>query len=190
MMKNALIAAAVIAVLIGLVVVSLYLRGDGQGKTHADAGAEKLVVHGTPRVLPDFVFTRADGGETRLAAWRGKVVVLNFWATWCAPCREEMPQLDALQARFSDAPVIVLALALDRDGAERADAFLDDLGIAHLTRGYDPSYESARMSGIFGLPTTLIIGRDGREVARLAGAAEWDSIPFRDFVRRLLAEEK
>ena len=141
-----------------------------------------LVVHPMPKSLPEINFTNASGETVKLADYQGKVVVLNLWATWCAPCREEMPSLDALQVHFKDAPVIVLALSLDRSKAESPQAFLADLGVETLVFGHDPKSRSARALGAFGLPTTIIIDREGREVARLLGEAEWHSAAVKDFI--------
>ena len=99
---------------------------------HAVGAAEAPVEVGEPRPLPALAFQDMEGAETTLAAFTGKVVVLNLWATSCAPCREEMPSLDRLQARFEDQPVVVLALSVDRAGPERVRAFLDEVGVRHL----------------------------------------------------------
>ena len=86
-----------------------------------------------------------------------------------------MPQLDALAQRYADKKVRVIALSVDRGGAQKPEAFLNDLGVAHLTRAYDPSYKSARAAKLIGLPTTLLVSPEGLEIGRLAGEADWDS---------------
>ena len=125
--------------------------------------------------LPDLALQKADGSPTALTAYRGDWLVVNFWATWCAPCRKEMPQLDALARRYQGRGVKVIALSVDRGGAEKPEKFLNELGVAHLTRLYDPSYKAARAAALIGLPTTLLISPQGQEIGRLAGEADWDA---------------
>ena len=160
--------------------------GKGGDENHAMSTATglpaELVVHAGPKPLPEVEFRNASGEGVTLGAYNGNVVVLNLWATWCAPCREEMPSLDALQAHFADAPVTVLALSLDRGKPDSPLAFLADLGVNSLVFGHDPKSRSARALGAFGLPTTIIIDPNGREVARLLGEAEWHTTAMTTFI--------
>jgi len=158
-------------------------RGDVNDLATVTAGLPAdLVVHPAPKPLPEVTFNNAAGETVTLADYRGNVVVLNLWATWCAPCREEMPSLDALQADFATAPVTVLALSLDRSKPEAPLAFLAELGVSSLAFGHDPKSRSARSLGAFGLPTTLVIDPDGHEVARLLGEAEWHTPAMQNFI--------
>ena len=149
--------------------------------------AKKFVRHANPRRLADINFVLADGKPSNLAAFAGEILVVNFWATWCAPCRREMPQLDALQNQFSGQPVRVLAISLDRGNDQKPQKFLDELGVHKLTRAHDGSYKSARQVGLIGLPTTLIIDKNGFEIGRLAGEAEWNSAPVYRLIEQILA---
>lgn len=138
-------------------------------------GPENFVTHDAVKALPAMALQTADGTLTDLTAHKGDWLVVNFWATWCAPCRKEMPQLDALAKRYDGRGVKVIALSVDRGGASKPEKFLNELGVAHLTRVYDPSYKAARAAGLIGLPTTLLVSPDGFEIGRLAGEADWDS---------------
>ena len=138
-------------------------------------GPENFITHEVPKPMPAMALQKADATPTDLAAHGGDWLVVNFWATWCAPCRKEMPQLDALAKRYQGRGVKVIALSVDRGGAEKPETFLNELGVAHLTRLYDPSYKSARAAALIGLPTTLLVSPDGQEIGRLAGEADWDS---------------
>lgn len=146
-----------------------------------------FVVHKTPEALGDISFAAADGREVKLSDWRGKVVLLNFWATWCAPCRHEMPTLDNLQAELGGDRFEVVALSLDRGGFDKPKTFFADIGIKHLTLYNDESGKSGRSLRAVGMPTTLLIGRDGSELGRLAGPAEWDSDEALALVRAALS---
>jgi thiol-disulfide isomerase/thioredoxin len=127
-----------------------------------------------PKPAPQLTFD-ADGKEVALADFRGEVVVLNLWATWCAPCRREMPSLDRLQAKYGGDGLEVIALSLDRGDIAKVRGFFDELGISHLAVYHDPKGRAGRELGAPGLPTTVVIDRAGQEIGRLLGPAEWDS---------------
>ena len=138
------------------------------------ARAEPAITTTTPQPLPELTFETMDGQPASLQAFKGKVVVLNLWATWCVPCREEMPSLDRLQARFADQPVAVVALSVDRAGPERVRKFLDEIGVTRLQVYRDPKAASTRSLRVPGLPATILIDKQGREVGRVLGIAAWD----------------
>lgn len=120
-------------------------------------------------------FADSTGRMRTLKEFRGKTLLVNFWATWCAPCREEMPTLDRLQAKLGGDAFEVVALSVDRGGPERVSEFLAEIGTAHLTVYLADLVAVRRAVGVVGLPTTLLVDRDGREVHRIVGPAEWDS---------------
>ena len=125
-----------------------------------------------PKPAPALAFQDAQGNRLSLEDFRGQVVVLNLWATWCGPCRREMPSLDHLQAEEGGAG-LVLPLSVDRADLAQIQAFYQDTGIQHLNIYRDPSAAASRALGAFGLPTTLVIDAEGREVGRVIGPAEW-----------------
>lgn len=141
-----------------------------------DGDMKKLIFHETPKETSSAAFTLADGaGEASLEDYRGKYVLLNFWATWCAPCRKEMPQLSELQAEFGGDTFEVLTLATGRNSPTGINKFFDEIGVDNLPRHQDPKQKVASEMGIFGLPITVLIDPEGREVARLRGDANWAS---------------
>lgn len=153
------------------------------GANAADPGAlaslragsmKKLALHESPRAVPAIPITGPQGAVT-LADFPGEVLVVNFWATWCAPCRKEMPSLAALDAALQGKDARVLAVATGRTTEGAVSRFLEQTGSTSLSVYYDPRQELARAMDVRGLPTTLILDRQGREVARLTGDAEWDS---------------
>jgi len=139
-----------------------------------------------PRELPDIGFVDGDGRAASLANFRGRVVLLNLWATWCVPCRREMPALERLQARLGGAEFIVLPLSIDRGGLPPVKHFYEELRLAALGVFVDQSGTSMGKLAITGVPTTLLIDREGREIGRLLGAAEWDSPDAIALIRRYL----
>ena len=128
-----------------------------------------------PRDLPEIRFVDAGDRNLSLADFRGKVVLLNLWATWCVPCRKEMPSLDRLQGQLGGDDFTVLALSIDRAGLPTVKRFYEEFGLQHIGLYLDVSGAASRAFGAPGLPTTLLIDRAGREVARKVGPAEWDS---------------
>ena len=144
---------------------------------HGEVAA--LNVDKNPRPAVAISFQGADGGKLTLADFKGRNVLLNLWATWCVPCRAEMPALDRLQAKFGGADFEVVAVNIDTSRLDRPTAFLDEAGVKNLRRYADPSadsFEALRVAGkALGLPTSLLIGPDGCELAVMAGPAPWDS---------------
>jgi thiol-disulfide isomerase/thioredoxin len=138
-----------------------------------------VAVAGEPRRVPDLAFRDRDGKERTLAEWRGRTVLFNLWATWCVPCRKEMPALDALQGRLGGPDFEVVAVNIDTRDAAKPRAWLNEVGIKHLAYYADPSakvFQDLKAVGkAFGMPTTLIIDPHGCELGYLAGPAEWAS---------------
>jgi len=138
-----------------------------------------LAVAHTPFLLPDLAFKDGIGRGHTLNDWRGRVVLLNLWATWCVPCRKEMPALDTLQADLGGAKFDVVAVNIDTRDAQKPLAFLKDIGVTHLTYYSDQSakvFQDLKVAGkAFGMPTTLLVDRSGCEIGEMAGPAEWAS---------------
>jgi len=132
---------------------------------------------------------QGDGGaEMTLQDLAGEVVVVNFWATWCAPCREEMPTLAALQEELGDEGVRVATIATGRNDPVALDQFLTEVGADNLPQWRDPGQGLARAMGVLGLPVTVILNREGQEVARLVGDADWSSESAYAILRAIAAE--
>ena len=139
-----------------------------------------------PRPVSQAPFRDAAGRRLSLADFRGKVVLVNLWATWCAPCRREMPSLDRLQARLGGPDFEVVAISQDRGGMPKVIEFLTELGIRNLVPYNDKSTKSSRAFAALGLPTTLLVDRAGNEVGRLVGPAEWDGPAAEALIRHFI----
>jgi thiol-disulfide isomerase/thioredoxin len=144
---------------------------------HGEVAA--LAVARTPFRLTNLAFKDSASHVRTLADWRGRTVLLNLWATWCVPCRHEMPALDTLQARLGGANFEVVAVNIDTRDPEKPLAFLKEVGASHLAYYSDESaqvFEDLKTAGkAFGMPTTLIVDREGCEIGDMAGPAEWSS---------------
>lgn len=168
----------------------------GQGRTEPDRTASASEDAGSrmkafvrwpaPKDLPDVAFKDADGGAKRLADFRGKTVLLNLWATWCVPCRHEMPSLDRLQKAMGSEKFQVVALALERGGVAAARKFFDESKIESLSIYVDSSTRAGPALRALGMPTTILIDAEGRELGRLPGPAEWDSADAKKLIEAAL----
>jgi peroxiredoxin len=145
-----------------------------------------LIVPSPAELARPFTVPGTDGQPLRLAAHRGRVVFLNFWATWCVPCREEMPAMERLYQRFRDRGLVVLAVSVDRTAAP-VGPFVGELRLTYPI-GLDPTMALAKEYGVRGLPASFLITRAGRLAARALGPREWDSSAAHAVVETLLRE--
>ena len=189
------IALAAAAALVGFAAVYGTLgrpdnNGDASGLVESDRSAATaeapaarktapdmpaFVFKATPEPLGEVHFTDGDGKPMTLADFKGKTILLNLWATWCAPCREEMPSLDRLQQELGSDTFEVVALAVDRAGPETAQKFLNEIGVTALKLYSDTTTRSGSALRAVGMPTTILIDAEGREIGRLPGPYEWDA---------------
>jgi len=191
-LRWALVALAIVGVAAVLYVIGSSLfkpKGVADLSDLARGSLQKLVVAKAPLPGPTLGFTDAAGKPVSLADFKGQVVVLNLWATWCGPCKEEMPTLAKLQASYAAQPVKVVALSVDR---ERDFALADRMigALPPLTLYRDPGYKFAfgMTPKAEGFPTTVFYDRKGNERARLSGGADWASPEAKTLVERLLKE--
>jgi len=151
--------------------------------------AENFTFSDPPVPAPSTAFQELQGDEVTLADFRGKVVLVNFWATWRAPCVREMPSLERLHKTLAGEGLAVLAVSNDRGGAGVVEPFLARLDLQALPIYLDPKGKLAQEFALNGLPTSFIIGRDGRVLASLVGPAEWDSSEAIEFLRHYLGRD-
>lgn len=152
----------------------------------AFAGPQGFALHDTPQPVANVRYDKEDGSRGDMEDFRGKVILVNVWATWCVPCREEMPTLDALQAELGSDDFEVVALSIDRAGPPVVRRFYDEIGVTNLKMYVDQTMLSMTALRAVGLPTTILINAQGQELGRLVGPAEWDNPKMVSFLRRFI----
>ena len=157
----------------------------------AQAAAEpvdlsKLKYLETPVPAAATAFTDGAGASHTLADFKGKVLVVNFWATWCAPCVKEMPTLDALQASMGGDKFAVIAINQDREGQKVAERFIAKNEWKNIALYVEPSARFQKDARIMGLPTSILIDKQGNEVARLEGTMAWDAPEVKAEIQKLI----
>lgn len=150
---------------------------------------KKLVLHSSPKELPVLVFTDADGSESQLSDYAGKYILLNFWATWCAPCRAEMPALDRLNRDLGGEKFEVVTIATGRNPVPAMKKFFAQIGVETLPLHRDPKQLMARRMAVLGLPVSIFLDPEGREIGRLIGDADWAGEQAHAFVSALIQDD-
>lgn len=149
---------------------------------------QKLVFHDAPKPVTGIAFEAQGGGTGTLADYRGKIALVNFWATWCAPCRKEMPMLAELQTELGGDDFEVVTIATGRNPPQAMKDFFAEISVGNLPLHRDPKQQMAREMGVVGLPVTLILDRDGHEIARMLGDAHWSSEGAKAMLRKIIAD--
>lgn len=173
--KSMLIVVAAVVVLAALAVADRYWLGHLPLNTAAPLPSA--------RVAPDFVLKDVTGRDVHLSDFRGQVVVLNFWATWCQPCRIEIPWFNDIHDRYHDKGVVMLGISMDEGGVKDVELFLKETSI-HYPVLLGTEEVAEKYGGIFGIPTTIIIGRDGHIAVKHLGLTDKDEIE--NGIKRLL----
>jgi thiol-disulfide isomerase/thioredoxin len=158
-------------------------------KAFATGPLAAFVVKPERKPLPDIAFQDGAGAAKKLSDWKGRVVLLNMWATWCAPCRKEMPDLARLQQTLGSSDFEVVAVSVDLKGAAASSAFLNDVGATSLALYVDPSTKILAALQELGLPATILVDRHGREVGRMVGPAAWASPEAAALIKASIAEK-
>lgn len=161
----------------------------GAGAIVAQQPPKNFVLHEEPKAIENISFVDGNGAQRNLSEFRGKVILLNIWATWCGPCRHEMPSLDRLQKALGGGHFAVVTLSIDRGGADVVRRFYADIKIESLPIFIDSAGKAMRDLAVVGVPATLLIARDGREIGRLVGPAEWDAPTIVDYLKSVIAKK-
>ena len=186
-MKNTIAAALYMALSLGAIPA---LADVDAAIAARDGDMKKLVFHTAPEAVTSATYDLADdAGTGSLSDYAGKHILVNFWATWCAPCRHEMPMLAALQTELGGDAFEVVTIATGRNNPAAIVKFFDEIGVDNLPRHQDPKQKLAAQMGVFGLPITVLIDPEGREIARLRGDADWSSDSAKAVITALIGAE-
>ena len=164
------------------------LSGNGGYRDFAKGPMAAFLVKPERPAVPDLNFKGAQGNGLKLSQWKGRVVLVNLWATWCAPCRKEMPTLADLQKQLGSKDFEVIAMSVDRKGIEASSAYLKETGADALGLYVDETTKSLGDLQGLGLPLSILVDRKGREIGRLLGPAEWNSSEAMALVKAAIAE--
>jgi thiol-disulfide isomerase/thioredoxin len=167
-------AAAIVAVLIASRAAMLSAADSSPSVASNSSDGAPFIALPAPQPVAEFSFTDHEGATLTLADFHGRMVLLNLWATWCVPCRKEMPALDRLQAKLGGSGFTVLPLSIDHRGRDVVARFYRELGLKSLSIYVDTSANVTYAVNAVGMPTTLLIDAQGRELGRVVGPAEWD----------------
>ncbi len=170
-------------------VVAAVAPTGGFSKALATGALAGFIIHPARKDIPAFSFANDKGETLDLSKWKGRVVLLNLWATWCAPCRKEMPDLAKLQTALGGPDFEVVALSLDRKGLPASQAFLKEAGVSNLGAYVEPEGKPLAALQALGMPATILIDRQGKEAGRILGPAEWASPEALAMIKALLAEK-
>ncbi len=206
--RSVMTAAAAVTVIAGTAAVyEITSRADNGGgaqcaaateatsnlKEHIGGEVAAVMIPDRPEPVPDLAFLDDNGNERNLSDWRGQLTLVNLWATWCAPCRYEMPALDNLQAELGSDAFEVVAINIDMGDDAKPRAFLEEIGATRLNYYADPTtgvFRELQSAGLaLGMPTTLLIDSEGCELGHLAGPAEWDSPDAIELIEAALTED-
>ncbi len=146
----------------------------------------KLIFHKSPKPMSQQPMQNFDGTDFDMDTLKGQITIVNYWATWCAPCRKEMPALNALDHKFDDNGATVLPIATGRNTIPSITRFFEEANIDNLESILDPKGKNARQMGVLGLPATIILSPEGEEIARLTGDADWFSESAQDIIAQLI----
>ena len=170
----------------------IWVENPGHAETSETAAlregdVRQLIFHDAPEAeTNDAIDLADDAGQLTLEEFQGKYILVNFWATWCAPCRHEMPMLSELQTQFGGDDFEVVTIATGRNNPAAIVKFLKEIEATNLPRYQDPKQKLAAQMGIFGLPITVLIDPEGREIARLRGDADWSSNSAKAIIAELI----
>ena len=165
--------------LIAALLLPLVLAGAGTAVENGALTPERpqlgeFIPNSPPMPAPTISLVDLAGNTISLSEFAGRLVLINLWATWCEPCLREMPSLERMQSRLGD-KITVVAISQDRGGGKTVEPFINKLGLKSFKTYLDPKSDAGRAFKVAGLPTSILIDRDGKVLGRVEGAAEWDS---------------
>ena len=166
-----------------LLTIFIYLITISQGHTGEKPDIKNLILTKNLKIYENVIFKDANQKDVDLTDYKGKLIILNFWATWCAPCREEMPSLDNLQANINLHNLKIFPINISRESLSKSESFYRELNIKNLDIYFDSSITLAKKLSLRGVPTTILFNKDGKEFARIIGSIDFNDEEFINWLK-------
>ena len=145
---------------------------------------KNIVIHKVPKTYDNVIFLDKKDQKININEYKGKLLLLNFWATWCAPCKEEMPSLDKLQVNPELDEIKIFAINIGKENLDKANKFFLDLNIKNFQPYFDPPTTLAKTFSLRGVPTSILINKEGQEFARVMGSIDFEDKNFIDWIKK------
>jgi len=159
-------------------IIFIYLITTGSSYAKEKIDIKNIVIHKNPKTYKEVIFKDINQGNIDLANFKGKLIVINFWATWCAPCREEMPSLDLLQSDKRLNNLKVFPINIGNEDLIKSESFFKELNIKNLDIYFDPTVSLVKKFALRGVPTTILLDKEGKEFARILGSIDFSDEKF------------
>ena len=166
-----------------LFLIFIYLLFPLNASADQKPDIKNLIIHKDPKKVSNIVFKNSEDLAVSLQDFKNNLILVNFWATWCAPCREEMPSLDILQSIKKIDNLIIIPINVGKENLDKAEKFFEDLEIKNLKLYYGESVKLANEFSLIGLPTTILINKNGEEFARILGSVDFEDKKFIEWLR-------
>ena len=166
-----------------LLTIFIYIITISQGHTGEKPHIKNLVLTKNLKVYKNVIFKDANQKDVDLTDYKGKLIILNFWATWCAPCKEEMPSLDNLQVDTDLTNLKIFPINISQENLTKAEIFFKGLNIKNLDIYFDSPITLAKKFSLRGVPTTILLDKKGREFARIIGSIDFDNKEFINWLK-------
>ena len=167
-----------------LLLIFIYLITSNIGYALEKPNLKNLVLSKNPKIYEEVVFKDSNDYDVNLDDFKGKLLILNFWATWCAPCREEMPSLDGLQSNSNFDNLKIFPINIGQENFSKSDSFFKELGIQNLEIYFDAPITLAKKFSLRGVPTTILFNKKGEEFGRIMGSIDFNNLEFINWLKQ------
>ncbi|MDC1139490.1 TlpA disulfide reductase family protein [Candidatus Pelagibacter sp.] len=166
-----------------LLIIFTYLITTSFSHALEKPNIKNLFLIKNPKIYKDVIFNDINQKEVNLDDFKGKLIILNFWATWCAPCKEEMPSLDILQSNSNFSNLKIFPINIDKEDKSKSELFFKELNIKNLDIYFDAPITLAKKFSLRGIPTTILFNKQGKEFARIMGSIDFNNEEFVNWLK-------
>ena len=167
-----------------LLLIFIFLMVSNVGYALEKPNIKNLALSKNPKIYEEIVFKDSSGEDVSLDDFKGKLLILNFWATWCAPCREEMPSLDSLQSNSNFDNLKIFPINIGQENLSKSDSFFKEIGVQDLDIYFDAPITLAKKLSLRGVPTTILFNKKGEEFGRIMGSIDFNDPDFTDWLKQ------